>query len=150
MRAPLLLAVLALCLAGCSGSGRTNTDLSPGGRKFLAALPAPYRTADVDHGKQVFNLCRSCHVIAPGAASSTGPNLHEAWGAKAGQRPGFAYSDVLKATGWTWDTARLDHWLTDPQAAVPGTKMTFTGLRDPDDRRDVIAYLRLADADAAP
>ena len=149
-RALLPLAVPALCLAACSGGGGANADLTPAGKKLLASLPAPYRTADVAHGKEVFNLCRSCHTIVPGVASSTGPNLHEAWGAKAGQRPGFSYSDALKATGWTWDAARLDHWITDPQKAVPGTKMTFTGLSDPADRRDVIAYLRLADADAAP
>ena len=147
MRAALLTA--ALMLGACSGGGGA-ADLSPRARTLLAALPAAYRGADVDHGKQVFNLCRSCHTLVPGASSSTGPNLHDAWGARAGGRAGFAYSDALKATGWTWDAARLDPWLSDPQRTLPGTKMTFTGLSDPADRRDVIAYLRLADADAAP
>lgn len=149
---PLLpaLAAAALCLAACSGGGGGGADLSPRAKTLLAALPAAYRVADVEHGKQVFNLCRSCHTIVPGGSTSTGPNLHDVWGAKAGQRPGFAYSDALKGTGWTWDAARLDPWITDPQKTLPGTKMTFTGLSDPADRRDVIAYLRLADADAAP
>lgn len=149
MRAPLLIAASALALSGCSGGG-ANADLSPAGRKLLAALPAPYRNADVDHGKAVFSLCRACHTLVPGAVATTAPNLHDVWGAHAAGRPGFAYSDALKATGWTWDAARLNAWLTDPQKAVPGTRMTFTGLRDAEDRRDVIAYLRLADADAAP
>ena len=147
---PALLAAPVLLLAACSGGGGGNADLSPAGKTLLAALPAAYRGADVDHGKEVFNLCRSCHTLVPGAISTTAPNLHDAWGARAGARAGFAYSDALRATGWTWDAARLDRWLTDPQKAVPGTKMTFTGLSDPADRRDVIAYLRLADADAAP
>ncbi len=149
-RALLPLAVPTLCLAACSGGGGGQADLSVHARQLLAELPAAYRGADVEHGKAVFNLCRACHTIAPGASSTTGPNLHDAWGARAGGRPGFAYSDVLKATGWTWNAARLDPWLSDPQKALPGPKMTFTGLRDAEDRRDVIAYLRLADADAAP
>ena len=94
-----------LLLAACGGGGggeAVNADLSPAGRTLLASLPAAYRSADVDHGKAVFSLCRSCHVIAPGASSSTGPNLHDAWGAQAGRRPGFAYSAALTATGWTW------------------------------------------------
>lgn len=142
--------LLAAVLSACSGGGDGGADPTPAAKAALATLPPAYRTADVAHGKQVFSLCRSCHTIAPGALAMTGPNLHEAWGATAGRRPGFPYSAALQATGWTWDAARLDHWLTDPQRAVPGTKMTFTGLRDPQDRRDVIAYLRLADADAAP
>ena len=152
MRSALFLPLAAsfLGLAACSGSGGGNADLSPAAKTLLATLPAAYRTADVAHGKEVFNLCRSCHTIVPRAAGSTGPTLHDAGGARAAGRPGFAYSDALKATGWTWDAARLDPWLTDPQKAVPGTRMTFTGLSDPQDRRDVIAYLRLADADAAP
>ena len=150
MRVPPLLVASALVLSACSGGGGAGADLSPAARRLLASLPAPYRNADVDHGKQVFYLCRSCHTVAPGVAGTTGPNLHDAWGAGAAQRPGFTYSEALKATGWTWNAANLDRWLTDPQKAVPGTKMTFTGLSDAADRRDVIVYLRLADADAAP
>ncbi len=145
-----LFAAPALLLAACSGGGGGNADLSPAGKALLASLPAAYRSADVDHGKAVFSLCRSCHTLVPGATGSAAPNLHDVWGARAGARPGFAYSDALRETGWTWDPARLDVWITNPQAALPGTKMMFTGLRDPADRRDVIAYLRLADADAAP
>ncbi len=141
---------LPLLLAACGSGGGGTAELSPRAKALLAALPPAYRTADVAHGEAVFSLCRACHTIVPGQQRTTGPNLHDAWGARAAARPGFAYSDALRATGWTWDAARLDHWLTDPQAAVPGTKMTFTGLSDPADRRDVIAYLRLTEADATP
>jgi cytochrome c len=71
----------------------------------------------------------------------TGPNLHGVFGRKAASVPGFTYSDVLKASGWTWDAARVDTWITDPKVALPGTKMTFAGLKDPKDRTDTIAYL---------
>ena len=73
----------------------------------------------------------------------TGPNLHGVFGRKVGAVAGYTYSDPLKATGWTWDAAHIDAWITDPKVAVPGAKMTFVGLKDAKDRVDVIAYLMI-------
>ena len=73
----------------------------------------------------------------------TGPNLHGVFGRKAASIAGFNYSDALKASGWTWDAAHVDTWITDPKAALPGAKMTFAGLKDPKDRTDLIAYLMI-------
>ena len=112
-------------------------------QKALAALPAPYNTADLANGESKFALCSTCHTLPEGGPNMTGPNLHGVFGRKAGVTPGYTYSDVLKATGWTWDAARIDTWITDPKAADPGTKMTFVGLKDPKDRTDVIAYLMI-------
>jgi cytochrome c len=109
----------------------------------LAKLPAPYNAADLANGESKFALCSTCHTLPEGGANMTGPNLHGVIGRKAGMTPGYAYSDVLKATGWTWDAARIDTWITDPKVALPGTKMTFAGLKDPKDRTDVIAYLMI-------
>ncbi|MFO1012378.1 MAG: cytochrome c family protein [Caulobacteraceae bacterium] len=107
----------------------------------LAALPAPYNTADIENGQRKFALCRSCHTINQGGANMTGPNLHGVFGRKAGSLAGFNYSDAVKAAGFTWDGPHLDQWLTDPRGFMPGTRMTFAGLRDPKDRTDLIAYL---------
>jgi cytochrome c len=112
-------------------------------QKALATLPAPYNTADLANGESKFALCSTCHTLVEGGPNMTGPNLHGVFGRKAGVTPGYAYSDALKATGWTWDAAHVDTWITDPKAAVPGTKMTFAGLKDPKDRTDVIAYLMI-------
>jgi cytochrome c len=109
--------------------------------KALAALPAPYNTADLSNGESKFALCSTCHSLPAGAPNMTGPNLHGVFGRKAATAPNFSYSDALKATGWTWDAARVDTWITDPKAALPGAKMTFVGMKDPKDRTDVIAYL---------
>ncbi|HEY8004444.1 MAG TPA: cytochrome c family protein [Phenylobacterium sp.] len=106
-----------------------------------AKLPAPYNTADLDNGQSKFALCSTCHTLPAGGPNMTGPNLHGIFGRKAASLPGFSYSDALKGAGWTWDAQHIDTWITDPKAVLPGTKMTFAGLKDPKDRTDVIAYL---------
>ncbi len=148
------LALAAVTLTGCnksaspppaadqSASTAAPTAMSDADKaKALAALPAPYNTADLSNGESKFALCSTCHSLPAGAPNMTGPNLHGIFGRKAATAPNFAYSDVLKASGWTWDAARIDTWITDPKVALPGTKMTFAGLKDPKDRTDVIAYL---------
>lgn len=150
-------AALAAALAGC---GKSSTQTSPNAqpttsagtvaaeptaeqkKAAVATLPAPYNTGDLDNGETKYAVCMSCHTLTAGGADMTGPNLSGVFGRKVATKPGFLYSDALKAQSFTWDTARLDTWLTDPKAMVPGTKMTFPGFKDPKDRIDVIAYLK--------
>jgi cytochrome c len=108
---------------------------------LLASYPAPYNTADLANGEAKFALCRSCHTIQPGGANMTGPNLHGVFGRKAAQVETFKYSDALKNSGIVWDAAHLDEWLAKPQTYLPGTKMSFAGLKEPKDRVDLIAWL---------
>jgi len=108
---------------------------------LLASYPAPYNTADLANGKAKFALCQSCHTIAPGGANMTGPNLHGVFGKTSASNPDFKYSDALKAAGWVWDADHLNQWLEKPQTFLPGTKMTFAGLKEPKDRVDLIGYL---------
>lgn len=115
-------------------------------RKALAALPAPYNTADLENGQRKFALCRSCHTITEGGPNMTGPNLYGVFGRTAGTAEKFNYSDAVKAAGFKWDAAHLDKWLADPRADLPGNRMTFVGLKDPKDRTDVIAYLMIETA----
>ncbi|HEY9237110.1 MULTISPECIES: c-type cytochrome [Phenylobacterium] len=118
--------------------------------KALAALPAPYNTADVDNGKAKFAMCRSCHTITEGGANLTGPNLHGVFGRKAGSLEGYNYSEAVKNAGFTWDAEHLDKWLAQPRDFLPGTKMTFAGFKAEKDRIDVIAYLKLETGYKAP
>ncbi len=108
---------------------------------ILASYPAPYNTADLANGKSKFALCQSCHTIAPGGANMTGPNLHGIFGKKSASNPDFKYSDALKNAGWVWDANHLDQWLEKPMTYLPGTKMSFAGLKEAKDRTDLIAYL---------
>ncbi len=116
-------------------------------KALVAELPAAYQSADLDAGQAKFALCKSCHTAIKDGGDMTGPNLHGVFGRKAGSKPGFAYSDALKASGITWDADKLNQWLTNPKALVPGTKMTFIGLQDPKDRTDLIAYLKTIASD---
>jgi cytochrome c len=110
---------------------------------LLATLPAPYNTGDLANGQRKFALCRSCHTITEGGPALTGPNLYGVFGRQAGSVADYTYSDAVKAAGFVWDGEHLDKWLADPRGFMPGTKMSFAGLKDPKDRIDLIAYLKV-------
>lgn len=101
-------------------------------------LGAPAQAADLRHGKQIFAVCASCHGAA---ADGLGPPLVGVVGRTAGSVPGFAYSNPMKRAGFVWDTFRLMDFVQDPQAVVSGTRMAFSGLDDPADAADLVAYL---------
>lgn len=97
-------------------------------------------TTDVKAGERVFALCRSCHVLDEGV-NRVGPSLHNIVGRKSGTVPGFNYSDANKNSGVTWTTDVLFEYLEDPKGFMPGTKMAFPGIKNPQDRANLIAYL---------
>jgi cytochrome c2 len=88
-----------------------------------------------------FAQCSACHSTEPGK-NGIGPSLAGIYGHKAGAVPGYEFSDAMKTSGLTWNQGTLDRFLTDPKGVVPGTKMTFPGLKDPAKRAAVIAYLK--------
>lgn len=107
-------------------------------------------SADVAKGENVAKACAACHSFNKGEAARVGPNLYGIVGSKHAHMDGFAYSDAMKAMhDQTWDYKALNTFLWNPKKHVPGTKMVFAGLKKPEQRADVIAYLRsLADAPA--
>ena len=112
-----------------------------------AATPieALLATADVAKGEASFKKCAACHTANQGGANGIGPNLYAVLGdGVAAGRGGFAFSDALKAKGGKWDWATLNEWLTNPKAFANGTKMSFAGLTDGQERANVIAYLKTA------
>ncbi len=99
-------------------------------------------SADPAKGENSFKKCASCHTIASGGASGIGPNLFGIVGKPVGKHaPGFAYSPDLAAKGGSWDFKTLDGWLKNPKGMVAGTKMTFAGLDDGQERANLIAYI---------
>ncbi len=155
MHRPALFALAALALTGCgpeaapegkSGAPAVPARLAPTAAEkaaLLTALPAPYNTADLDNGRRAFARCRSCHTITEGGSNMTGPNLYGLFGRQAGSHPGFNYSPAVKEAGFAWDAERLDHWLENPRTFLTGTKMSFAGIPDATDRRDIIAFLKV-------
>ena len=100
------------------------------------------QTADAARGERQFAKCAGCHTINQGGANGTGPNLHGVMGEQvATGHGGFAFSDALKGKGGTWDWDRMSAWLTSPRAFAPGTRMTFGGLANPQERADLLLYL---------
>lgn len=102
------------------------------------------KTADPVAGEAVFQKCKSCHNADNGGANGTGPNLWGVVGRPPASHAGFAYSDAMKTFGAkqpTWDYEHIYEFIKGPQAYVNGTKMTFVGLKQPQDRINIIAYL---------
>tara|TARA_B100000678_G_scaffold174455_1_gene145484 strand:- start:464 stop:955 length:492 start_codon:yes stop_codon:yes gene_type:complete len=97
-------------------------------------------TGDAEAGKKVFAKCMTCHSVDAGV-NKVGPSLHGVVGREAGSVADYSYSTANKDSGITWTPEELYVYLADPQATIPGTKMAFPGLKDPQDRANVIAYL---------
>ena len=92
-------------------------------------------------GKAVFRShCSICHSTLPGH-NKIGPSLFGVVGRKSGSLPGYHYSSAMKNSDLVWTEAELEKYLKSPHAIVPGTKMAFPGLQNPQQRADVIAYL---------
>jgi cytochrome c len=99
-------------------------------------------SADAAKGVEVFKKCAACHTINQGGANGVGPNLYGTLGEAIAQgKGGFAFSDALKSVGGTWDFDKMNAWLQSPRKFANGTKMTFAGLSNPQDRANVILYL---------
>lgn len=109
----------------------------------VAALPAPYNDADYENGRRAFARCRACHTVTQGGPDMTGPNLWGVFGRQAGGRDGYNYSKALQEADFVWDGAQLDQWLAQPRTFLPGNKMNFPGVPDDQDRRDLIAWLKV-------
>ena len=137
-------------IAGCSGAKKEEdvTASTEASAPDAASAPAVVTAVaysslkgDVVHGDKVFLQCKACHVIEAGQ-NRVGPSLHGIIGRTAGQVAGFSYSAANKGSGIVWTEEKLFEYLENPRKTIPGTKMSFAGLAQPQDRADVIAYLK--------
>jgi cytochrome c len=135
--------------------GRTHVQMETTMQSlFLMALVAmglstalsPTLAADgnVARGQRAFNACAQCHSLEPNR-SMTGPSLAELWNRKAGSLASFPrYSPALQSSDVVWNDRTLDEWIKDPQHVVPGNQMTFPGVKDAQQRADLLAFLKQA------
>jgi cytochrome c len=102
-------------------------------------------SGDALAGKEVYTQCKRCHEVGPGAAHRIGPHLNGIFGRSAASHDGFRYSAGLERAGTgglEWHADTLDAFIENPRALASGTRMSFTGISDPQDRANVVAYLR--------
>ena len=114
--------------------------------EILASLGEGYADADLQNGARQFRRCQSWHTLNEGGRHTVGPNLYSVIGHEAASAEGFNYSRQLSEAGIVWTLDNLDTWIENPRAMVPGNRMSFVGLRDADDRRDVIAHIAVETA----
>ena len=112
------------------------------GGVVLSVMSTPaFAAGNPAAGQHIFqSRCSICHSPMAGQ-NRVGPTLFDIVGSKSAAVPKYNFSPVLLALKVTWDDATLDKWLTNPRAMAPGTKMSFAGLANPQQRADVIAYL---------
>jgi len=94
-------------------------------------------------GAKIYKRCRACHTLDDGGKNKVGPNLWGIYGTKTATKEGYAYSKAMKAADITWDEETLDAYLKRPSKYIPGTKMSFIGLKNQEDRDAVQAYMKL-------
>ena len=124
-----LAAVMALWLAG--GDARAAHEVDAIG--------------DAERGARIFRKCSACHRVGPEAENRAGPHLNGIFGRRAAAVENFRYSKSIKraaSDGLIWELDTLDAYLENPKALVSGTRMRFRGLKDKQDRDDVLAFLR--------
>jgi cytochrome c len=107
-------------------------------------------SASVEHGAQIAKQCQVCHNLQEGQGKKIGPDLYGVVGRQVASVPNFPYTAALKAKGGTWTFDALNKWLDDPRADVPGTAMTFAGIKNDKQRAEVIAYLNTLSKNPEP
>ena len=103
------------------------------------------KLADIDRGKKVFKKCASCHNVKKDSGHKVGPNLYGIINRKKGSFIDFSYSKAMKSFGGKWDRKSIDAFIKKPNEYMPGTKMSFAGLKKHQQRADVIKYLENLD-----
>lgn len=150
----MIVSIASLSLAACSGGEKkaeetaTTEAAAPADATVATAAPAAATpvayaslTGDPVAGEKTFAQCKACHQAVEGK-NGVGPSLAGIVGRTAGQVAGFSYSAANKNSGIVWKEETMFEYLEAPQKFMPGTKMAFAGLKKPQDRANVIAYLK--------
>lgn len=112
---------------------------------FGLSLGSAWAAGDAAQGEKAFSQCAACHAVGPGAKHNKGPELNNIVGAKAGSKTGFTYSrSMIEAgeKGLSWTEDKLNLYLTKPKKFIPGTTTSLSGIRNGQQRLDLIAYLK--------
>ena len=102
---------------------------------------------DAAAGKASFNKCLACHAVGESAKNKVGPQLNGLDGRKSGTAPDYSYSDANKNSGITWNEAQFKEYIKDPKAKIPGTKMSFAGIKSENEINNLWAFVSQYDKD---
>ena len=112
----------------------------------LAASTCQSLAQSAEAGERVFAQCRACHQVGESAKNLVGPKLNGLFGRKTGSVEGYSYTEANKNANITWDEAAFRDYILDPKGKIPGTKMAFAGIKNPQQVTDLMAYLKQFDA----
>jgi cytochrome c len=139
---------------GGAAAGGAGAGGAGGGQPEVQPIAVRLQAANVDEGKSQSRKCQSCHTLGKGEPRKIGPNLWNVVGSPIiHPEANFDYSDAFKKkgeAGFTWTFQNLDEFIASPRQDIPGTAMSFAGLKDPQQRADVIAYLRTLSDNPVP
>ncbi len=144
-----LLGLLSLLLTGCGSEDQapaSSTAAAPEGEPYIEVVLA---NADQRRGQMLYFQCRACHSLNEGGPNKVGPNLWNMFGSTAGFALGFAYSDAFVDSDIVWTTETVSAWLHRPSRFLPGNRMVFVGVKDAQDRANLIAFLQQQTVPAA-
>jgi len=127
--------------SGAPAAAVTPVVVETTASEAFAALPEPFKSADYNRGRRTFKLCQSCHTVTADGQNLVGPNLYGVFGRQIGTVDGFTYSKAVQESDIIWTPEILEEWLESPRNFLPGNKMSFAGVRKPEDRTAVIAYI---------
>ena len=144
---PEMLAKNVFVVEGAAPETTSGTAAAPTGPPAIEPFLAK---ADVAAGEKYARVCQTCHSLGKGEAAMIGPNLYGVVGGPHAHMEGFNYSAGLKAKTGPWTFDELNEWLHKPSSYVPGTRMTFAGLNNDQQRADVIDYLRTLSPNPEP
>jgi cytochrome c len=116
----------------------------------VAPLPVRLAKASVEKGQAAAKQCQACHTFEKGGPNRVGPNLYGIVDRPRASHPGFNYSSAMKAKGGNWTYDELDKFIDDPRGNISGTAMTFAGIKNDQQRADVIDYLHTLSDNPAP
>ena len=136
--APLPIAKSVYVVEGVEEVAAPGAPATPTGPAPIEPLLAK---ADIERGKNVAKKCMQCHTFNKGEANKIGPNLYNIVGSKVADFAGYTFSKAMESIGGEWTVQRLNDYIYKPAAYVKGTKMSFAGISNDQERADVIAYL---------
>ncbi|MCH9780479.1 MAG: cytochrome c family protein [Alphaproteobacteria bacterium] len=121
--------------------GDEGTAAGNGQEAVVVDFATLLANADVGRGEKLMRRCTSCHTFNSGGANKIGPNLYGIVGTVSGQNESFSYSSAMRNLNRTWGYDELDAFLEKPSRAVPGTKMSFGGMKKAEDRANIIRWM---------